>query len=168
MKTRLVTLRMSEAEHAAILAAATAAGRSMSEHLRQSAIGSTTTPRSVPQLNRLAWQDLAAPLNNLNQIARAINRFGLHIRESGLSAEGIRSMFELMQVTRADVVALHEQIHALRRELFGSAPLEAAAATLEDFATASKARRLPVGGERLKAAADELRELGRLLGEVAP
>lgn len=168
MKTKLISLRISEEDHAAILAASVAANRSMSEHLRRSALDSTTTPRSVPPLNRLAWQELAAPLNNLNQIARAFNRFGLHIRENGLTADGIRSIFELLEITRADVVALHEQIHALRRDLFGAAPLEAAAATLENFASASNTRRLPVSRERLQATADELRELGLLLGEVAP
>ena len=169
MKTKLVSLRMSEADYVAILAASEAAGRSMSEHLRQSAMSSTATAaRVVPQLNRLAWLDLAAPLNNLNQIARSLNHFGLHIRESGLSADVIRSIFELMKSTLTAIAELQEQIPALRRELSGSSPLESAASTLENFATASKVGRLPVSRERLQAAADELRNLGRALGEVAP
>lgn len=163
-KDRHISLRVSEADYEAIRAAADAAGRSMSEHLRRSAVSSGA--RRVPELNRSAWQKLAPAISNLNQLAHQANRFAVIIRESGLKPNALRAVVELMRSTKNVVRELRDDVQSLRRDLYGAAPLELAADVLEDWERAANLGRVPVGRDRLRAAIHEVRELAVLLGEV--
>ena len=62
-----------------------------------------TFPPVVPELNRLAWQELARAAGNLNQVMRRIN--------SG----------KLEPSLKADTQEVREALHALRQMIIGAA-----------------------------------------------
>lgn len=163
MKTKHLSLRVSETDHAAIQAAAEAAGRTVSEHLRKSAISSEAV--TVPELNRRAWQELAPAVANLNQLARAANRFLIVLRDASPSSTASQ-IVDLMNATRSTVIELRDDIQKVRRSLYGASPLEMAADLLDDYRRAASFGRLDVEAERLQVVADELRQIAEALDEV--
>lgn len=163
MKTKHISLRVSEADYDAIQNAADAAGRTMSEHLRRSAISSEAV--TVPELNRNVWQQLAPAVSNLNQLARAANRFILLMKKSGASPS---QFVELMNRTCAHVLELREDIQKIRRTLYGASPLEAAADLLDDYRRAANFGRLKIETDRLDEIAQQLRTVARELNEEPP
>lgn len=160
MKTKHISLRVSEADHDAIQSAADAAGRTMSEHLRRSAISSEAV--RVPEVNRTVWQQLAPAVANLNQLARATNRFLLLMKQSGSSPS---QFIELMNQARAEVVELRDEIQKVRRTLYGASPLEAAADLLDDYRRAANFGRLKVEAAHLDGLAKQLRTVAQELNE---
>ena len=161
MKTKHISLRVSEADYDAIQNAADAAGRTMSEHLRRSAISSEAV--KVPELNRQVWQQLAPAVANLNQLARAANRFILLMTQSGGSSPS--QFIELMSHTRGEVLELREEIQNVRRTLYGASPLEAAADLLQDYRRAANFGRSKVDPSHLAELARELRAVAQGLNE---
>lgn len=138
----------------------------MSEHLRRSAISSEAV--TVPELNREAWQELAPAVANLNQLARAANRFLIVLQDAAPSSMASQ-IADLMNSTRSAVIVLREEVQQLRRALYGAAPLEAAAELVDDYRRAANLGRLTLDAERLKKLAEELRAVAaEITGEPAP
>lgn len=76
---------------------------SRGEWLRVSALGKP--PRIVPEVNKVAWADLARAAGNLNQLTRAINEGRLSVADApGVSAA---------------VMDVRAQLDAVRRLLVG-------------------------------------------------
>lgn len=162
----MITLRVTASERAQIEAASESAGRSVSEHLRKSAVdaGASTL---VPELNREAWLELSRAVSNLNQIARQANRFGMAVREVGLSRDVLRAIVRLMRRTEDEAVELSAKVQALRRELYGAAVFEMAAEACLAWRKASSFGHLGVEAERLERLSEELFELSYLLEQQA-
>ena len=96
-----VSCRLTDAEMARLDARRGQVSRG--EWLRVSALGKP--PRIVPEVNKVAWADLARAAGNLNQITRAIN-------------EGRLPMKDVPSVGKA-VMDVRAQLDAVRRHLIG-------------------------------------------------
>ena len=157
-RDRHITIRVTDDEHEEIRAAAEEADRSMSSHLRQSALSSGST--RVPPINETAWEQLAPVASNLNQLARRANRFRRHLEEvDDINHDTRKALVGLMTSTRKTVREMTEAVQDLRRDLYGAAPLDLAADVLDDWRRAVNLGRIDVDGDRLAELVDELREL---------
>ena len=156
MKTKHLSLRISDDDHAAIKDAADAAGRTVSEHLRKSALSSEAV--TVPELNRAAWQELARAVANLNQLARAANRFRRARPEPD-------DLADLLTTTREVVTDIRDAIEQVRRALYGAAPIEQAAKIVDNYRRASSLHDYALDRDELDELADGLRRFADAIGE---
>lgn len=96
-----VSCRLTDAELARLDARRGQVSRG--EWMRLAALGKP--PRIVPEVNKVAWADLARAAGNLNQITRAIN-------EGRLPVKDVPSVGKVVMDVRA-------QLDAVRRHLIG-------------------------------------------------
>lgn len=162
-RDEMITLRVSAAERAAIEEAAEEAGRTVSAHIRQAATDPDSARPRVPKVNRETWTELAPVFGNLNQLTYQTHRFRQALHDRGVSESWARRAVALFEEVAELVDELREDVQTLRRELSGAAPLELAAATLEDWRRAANTGRLEVDRERLARLAAELRTLSEEL-----
>ena len=157
-KKRRIAIRVSDDEYEEIRAAADEADRSMSAHLRQSATSSVST--TVPSINKTVWLELAPVVANLNQLARRANRFRRHLEEApDLKPDTRQALVGLMKSTRRTVREIRDDVHTLRRDLYGIEPIRMAADTLDDWRRVAPLGRTDVDPDRLAEVADALRTL---------
>jgi hypothetical protein len=162
-----ITLRVTEAERAAIEESAEAADRSVSEHIRQTATDGAAAKPRVPPINEEVWEKLAPVGSNLNQIATRANKFRKRLADSRLSAELVERAIEILSAVGETADELREQVALLRRELYGAAPLAMAADVLEDYRQAANTGQLDMDADKLGAVATYLRELDERRREEA-
>lgn len=162
-----ITLRVTEAERAAIADAAEAANRSMSEHIRQTAADANTARPRVPPINREAWEELARLAANLNQIAKRANelraRFANHEPTDDWASRAVSQLFSVLDFTDE----MTARIHSVRRSLYAAAPLKLAADTLADYQRAANAGQIDVAPDRIASILEALCDLADDLEEAS-
>lgn len=73
-RDRLVTVRLTQDEHAELVKHAELAGISMSQLVRFRVLGLDEPKARVPALNISAWHDFGRALGNLNQLVHHLNQ----------------------------------------------------------------------------------------------
>lgn len=77
---------------------------SRGEWLRLAAL--SKPPRIVPEVNKVAWADLARAAGNLNQLARAINEGRWPVKDGPSAQATIMEMRAQMDALRASLIGL--------------------------------------------------------------
>jgi hypothetical protein len=156
-----ITLRVTEAERAAIEESAEAADRSVSAHIRETATEGSDTRWRVPPVNNEIWykfDDSNLP-SNLNQIAAQANAFRARVADSPLSPELVERAVEILSAVGDTADELRDLLERVRTDLRGTEPLDLAADVLEDYRQATRTGRLDLDAEKLSTVAAYLRAL---------
>ena len=109
-RDRYQTFRVTEGEARELVNHASAAGLSVSQLIRRRALGQPAPQAAAPELNRIAYQELARTAANLNQIAHHLNQ---------TQVSGRAEIFDLVQV-KALVQKALSQVAGLRADLLGA------------------------------------------------
>lgn len=96
-------LRLTEAEAARIRAAAESRGLTVSAYVRRAALGGEVPPAPVADAGELRelYAELRRIGNNLNQIARSMNRYGL----DGAAPSAVRASLAKLDLATGEVAA---------------------------------------------------------------
>jgi hypothetical protein len=109
-RNRYQTLRVTEDESRELVEHARYAGLSVSQLVRQRALGQRAPVAAAPALNREAYQELSRTASNLNQLTHHLNQVQL---------SGQVQVIDLAQV-RALLEKTIDQVAALRADLVGA------------------------------------------------
>lgn len=77
---------------------------SRGEWLRLAAL--SKPPRIVPEVNKVAWADLARTAGNLNQLTRAVNEGRLPVKDVPAFGKALMDLRAQLDVVRASLIGL--------------------------------------------------------------
>lgn len=77
---------------------------SRGEWLRLAAL--SKPPRTVPEINKVAWADLARAAGNLNQLTRAINEGRLPVKDVPTVGKAVMDLRAKLDALRASLIGL--------------------------------------------------------------
>lgn len=80
---------------------------SRGEWLRLAAL--SKPPRIVPEVNKVAWADLARAAGNLNQLTRAINEGRLPVKDVPAVGKAVMDLRAKLDAVRAALIGLDDQ-----------------------------------------------------------
>ncbi len=109
-RTAWKTVRFTDAEAAEVDQHADACGLSASELIRRRVLGQRLPKGSAPELNLLAWRELAHLAANVNQLLKHLNE-----QRTGIG----RAIVDLLQV-KALVIKVDAAIQKVRLQLLGA------------------------------------------------
>ena len=81
-------------------------GVSRGEWLRLTAL--SKPPRIVPEINKIAWADLARAAGNLNQVTRAINEGKLPVKDAPSVGRAVMDVRAQLDVVRRLLIGLED------------------------------------------------------------
>jgi type IV pilus biogenesis protein CpaD/CtpE len=109
-RTAWKTVRFTDQEAAEVDQHAAACGLSASELIRRRVLGQRLPKGSAPELNLLAWRELAHLAANVNQLMKHLNE-----QRAGIG----RAIVDLLQV-KALVIKVDAAIQKVRLQLLGA------------------------------------------------
>lgn len=100
LRTHTVSVRLNAAELADLDRDRAPVHMQRGEYLRAASRGEL--PKTIPEINREAWANLARAVGNLNQFQAAINEG----RAAGYPAQTIEELRDLVQKLRAELIGI--------------------------------------------------------------